>query len=69
MLLCAMYHRVFFASTPGQQAAASRPVASGEIAVALGVTPFAEAGEVNGGGEASLQPAVDTAVVDTAVVG
>ena len=47
MLLCAMYHRVFFASTPGQQAAVTRPVASGEIAVALGVTPFAEGGVVN----------------------
>lgn len=68
MLLCAMYHRVFFASTPGQQAAASRPVASGEIAEALGVTPFVE-GAPNGGGEASPQLMVDTAVVDTAVVG
>jgi uncharacterized RDD family membrane protein YckC len=44
MLLCAMYHRTFFAGTPGQQETPpSRPAASGEIAVALGVTPFADA--------------------------
>ncbi|MBX9789644.1 MAG: RDD family protein [Pirellulales bacterium] len=63
MLLCAMYHRTFFAGAMGQAEAAPRPVGSGEIAVALGATPFADAPP---GGSAPVQP---LPTVDTTVVG
>ncbi|MGD9644187.1 MAG: RDD family protein [Pirellulales bacterium] len=60
MLLCAMYHRTFFAAIPGQADAPRRPAASDDIAAALAGTPFVDAPPVGATGTTSAAGA-DTA--------